>query len=328
MTRKIFLTILLSLLCCSFGFSQEETGADLAETADQAKTARKIDEFGRTNECDRSARLDNFLIELQNHPDTTGYILVYKDVNALPGDKRAYSYSRLYSDHLKFRKFDESRVVIIDAGFRESFVTELWVVPQGLPAPEPSSLANPPRVPEKETYIYHRQDIEYFVDTDQFLLQSVIDKRKQEKLEEEAAAAEDEAETLAADEPETEAEPEPEAEPVPDEEAANEEQEEETHQWLSDSFFDEIKTKKNATGVFIFYLDNETYDVNKSREYLEQEIKKTARSRDIKTDRFKVIFGGYYPEITLEMWVVPKNGKLPEPAPKERTAKETDTIDR
>ena len=32
---------------------------------------------------------------------------------------------------IKFRRFDEKRIVFIEGGFREKFTIELWVVPDG-----------------------------------------------------------------------------------------------------------------------------------------------------------------------------------------------------
>jgi len=67
-----------------------------------------VDEWGNLKNDDQRGRLDAFFAELSNNPHSTGLIIVY-----VWGKERFDSKNRkvqLYLDHIKFRKFDLSRI--------------------------------------------------------------------------------------------------------------------------------------------------------------------------------------------------------------------------
>ena len=101
MLRKTIQILLLTLLLALVSFSQS---ADEAVSEPDAKTAIKLDEFGRTNECDAGARLDNFFTNLQNNPTASGYIIVYQAKNVLPADYETSSRERFIRNQIAFRK--------------------------------------------------------------------------------------------------------------------------------------------------------------------------------------------------------------------------------
>ncbi len=118
----------------------------------QTKEARKFDEI--SNFCceDIRTRLDTFLIELQNNPETKGYIIYYGgknhsvcNVNRLPKHKEINIIVTTFKDQVVFRNQDLGRIVWINGGYRENWTTELWVVPNNADAPKPT-----PTVKEKE----------------------------------------------------------------------------------------------------------------------------------------------------------------------------------
>ena len=81
--------------------------------------AREFDECNACTFDDQKARLDNLAVELQNDPSTRGYILAY--------------------DYLVTQRgIDASRVVVVNGGFREEDNVELWIVPSGAAAPQPT----------------------------------------------------------------------------------------------------------------------------------------------------------------------------------------------
>ncbi len=86
---------------------------------------------------DQKARLDNLAIELQNDPSTTTYVIAYGgrtsrigQADLLSGRARDYLVSQ--------RGIDQSRIVVINGGFREEDCVELWVLPSGATPPQPT----------------------------------------------------------------------------------------------------------------------------------------------------------------------------------------------
>jgi hypothetical protein len=91
---------------------------------------RKLDEFGDIQLSDWLARLDNFATELQNSPGAHGYIIAYAKPAELPGwPLRRARWARWYL--VKSRGLDAARVRVIDGGFRQSVMFELWVALSG-----------------------------------------------------------------------------------------------------------------------------------------------------------------------------------------------------
>lgn len=106
-----------------------------AQTENQA--ARKLDEFGDIQSSDLMARLDNFAIELQNQPNTRGFIIIYRTRRDLPGLN--HTLAMRMKDYLaNNRGIDSGRLVNVDGGIAENLIQELWIVPSGS-APTPRS---------------------------------------------------------------------------------------------------------------------------------------------------------------------------------------------
>ncbi len=102
--------------------------------------AKLVDEFGKLNSEDRSARFDTLFQELKQKPGSIGYVLIYF------GNK--YRYGE-FEAHLRgieiktaLRNFDRSRLVVINGGFKDTFNTELWVVGNGDIPPRPKPTLN------------------------------------------------------------------------------------------------------------------------------------------------------------------------------------------
>ncbi len=86
---------------------------------------------------DQKARLDNLAVELQNDPSTTTYVIAYGgrtsrvgQADLLGGRARDYLVSN--------RGIDQSRITVINGGFREEDCVELWVIPSGATPPQPT----------------------------------------------------------------------------------------------------------------------------------------------------------------------------------------------
>lgn len=116
--------------CCD-STSCSPTASETASVAARP-TPRKTDEFGDTKHDQIRAHLDQYFVELQNDPSSKGVIIVYGPA------KVKKDIMKLIADHIKFRKFDGSRISVVD-GDQETGATrtQFWVVPQGADNPTP-----------------------------------------------------------------------------------------------------------------------------------------------------------------------------------------------
>ncbi|HVF55681.1 MAG TPA: hypothetical protein VM934_06000 [Pyrinomonadaceae bacterium] len=107
-----------------------------------ATPAKRFDEFPSVAFDDDKARLDNLAIELQNTPNSTGYIISYAGRGS-----RAGTADRMGQRALNYlsntRGISSSRIVIVNGGYRENNAYEFWLVPQGADAPRPTPTVQP-----------------------------------------------------------------------------------------------------------------------------------------------------------------------------------------
>lgn len=94
--------------------------------------ALRFDEYGNIRFNDEKARLDNYAIQLQNQPGSTGTIIVYGSCagEAQQRGDRAKDYL------VNTRGIEAGRITVVDGGCRTDLTVQLWVVPQGAAAPE------------------------------------------------------------------------------------------------------------------------------------------------------------------------------------------------
>jgi hypothetical protein len=111
--------------------------ANVAITEQEAPKSFKVEEFVSRSFDDDKARLDAFAQELQNRPDSAGYIIVYQGNNK--SDMRKLAATKLASRSLTYlvqnRGVSPSRLQTTEGGFRERTMYEFWIIPPG---------ANPP----------------------------------------------------------------------------------------------------------------------------------------------------------------------------------------
>lgn len=119
-------TVNVGNLCENCPASDSETGV----VAPLPKPV-PIDEFGPLANDDVRNRLDQFFIELQNNPNDTGYIINYGPPRLVAARER------LIRNHITFRRFDPSRIVIVNGGEEPEIRTSLWRVPVGAQPPTP-----------------------------------------------------------------------------------------------------------------------------------------------------------------------------------------------
>ncbi len=115
----------------------------------QEKESRKVGELPSFWQCDYVIQLaDNFLFELQNNPQSTGFVIYYEGKYAndteqsetkmfLPRRGEADFRVQIIRNHIKLRKQNPERVLFINGGFLEEQKTEFWIVPKGADLPKP-----------------------------------------------------------------------------------------------------------------------------------------------------------------------------------------------
>lgn len=102
-------------------------------------TPRRFDKFESNSFDDDKAKLDLFVIELQNNPDAQGYIVMYQGTDRTSIRSRNVDVlSKRTLDYLvKSRGIDPSRIVITNWGKSAKTVYDLWIVPSGAQPPVP-----------------------------------------------------------------------------------------------------------------------------------------------------------------------------------------------
>lgn len=120
--------------------------------------ARKFDEFGNICCDDEKARLDNFANQLSNEPDAQGYIIFYGgkrhnypycDSSRLVLPRRGEAEARVarMKPFIYYtRGIDPDRIVVINGGYRESWMAEFWIAPKGAKPPVPTPTVKPQEI--------------------------------------------------------------------------------------------------------------------------------------------------------------------------------------
>ncbi|HEV2885018.1 MAG TPA: hypothetical protein VGW36_09180 [Pyrinomonadaceae bacterium] len=86
---------------------------------------------------DQKARLDNLAVDLQADPSTTTYVIAYGGRTSRIGQADLLG-SRARDYLVAQRGIDQSRITVINGGFREEDCVELWIVPSGATPPSPT----------------------------------------------------------------------------------------------------------------------------------------------------------------------------------------------
>jgi hypothetical protein len=97
--------------------------------------AVKFDEYGNIKFNDEKARLDNYAIQLQNQPGSTGTIIAF---GTCAGEAQARA-DRAKDYLVNTRGIEASRITTVDGGCRSDLTVQLWIVPQGATAPAAST---------------------------------------------------------------------------------------------------------------------------------------------------------------------------------------------
>lgn len=110
-----------------------------------------FDQFGHIPYSDIAARIDGFFVQLSYEPTMTGYIIIY---GSRMGEKRDVArVMRNIRQFIEFRRFDPSRIVLVDGGLREEMFVEVYLLPPGVEPPKPTPTLNSDFIeePKKKT---------------------------------------------------------------------------------------------------------------------------------------------------------------------------------
>ncbi|MBC7797208.1 MAG: hypothetical protein H7Z37_10080 [Pyrinomonadaceae bacterium] len=308
-SRNLFLlkVLFVIMVCTANAFAQNQFDNDVKANDEQPQTsqAEKFDEFGRLNECAKSARLDNLSISLQNDPTKTAHIIFYRTEDALPSQFNSDKYASNYL--IQNRGIEPNRVTEIFGGFRETQMTELWLLPKGAESPKPSNTIAPPKLPKDKTYLYDRKLIELYDSNDLYLPQILA---RFEKIEQEADQIDATMALTKGNQDSTEKQ---------NSIVSDEERESLRFGWTDENFARQIKTTKDARGVIIFYADDSTLDISKTHHFFQQGAERMTRAATLNVEQIQVVFGGFSNhEMRVEMFIVPKNGETPIATPEEK----------
>ena len=92
---------------------------------------------------DNQARLDSLMVELQNRPGSTGYVIGHAD-RAMPG--RFLKYLATYKWHVPYRRFDPDRVKFLRGEDLGQMTFRFWVVPEGAEPPAQEISYSPTKI--------------------------------------------------------------------------------------------------------------------------------------------------------------------------------------
>lgn len=301
MIRKNFIISAFLLALC-VNFYAQDVYWEIPPKSDKAE---KIEDFGIVGECATSSMIDNFFISLQNNPAAKGVIIIYRGANRLPANID-YSLIRMYEDNIRLRRYDRSRVEIIDGGFRQEVTTEIWLVPPGAKMPKPSNTVPKPSLPKNKTFLYELKTSYDYLDEDSLIGYLLPDLKARRKAALKEATTEEGYQEMV----------EMEAQMTPEEtEIAN-------ASWANTQFGEMLKKQKNSSGVMVFYADNQKFDITALQIFLGAGKRRIAKDAGISPDRIQIIYGGFRNEVEAELWVVPRNGEFPKFTPEERPSKE------
>ena len=123
----------IAMALCVAISGQESHGGGTARVDEPS--SRLVDQFGsRLSSEDRSVRFDHLFSELLKTPNSIAYVVLYCGKTCKYGEVEAHM--RGIEIKIALRKFDHSKLVVVNGGFRDKFDTELWLVENKSAPPE------------------------------------------------------------------------------------------------------------------------------------------------------------------------------------------------
>jgi len=121
----------------SMGGYNLDCSADCAVTIPLPKpVSSRFDEFPDIARNDEKARLDNFVISLQQDPTATGYVIVFPGRTSKRAEVQDH-FGRVIDYLVNSRGMDRSRIKTIEGAKKDQLAVQLWITPQGATPPNP-----------------------------------------------------------------------------------------------------------------------------------------------------------------------------------------------
>ncbi len=279
MKRCALLVSLFVLLAFSaFGQTQESL----------PPKAEQIDEFGRVGECTFRGRVDGLLAMLAENPSHRGVIIVYPGLDQLPGER--LNLKPAFVNHILFRKFDQSRITIVQGSLQEKYVAELFAVPAGAEMPQSRAAIKEPKTDPKQSVFYDRGYLEDGAGATETLWNA---KYKSQQEQEELALQAELAAEGGTNGITSEIEP------------ADDVTETASPITIPTAFLDAAAKTQGAFAVVVFYADDEIYDIGLVRQEIRMQWDKAASEHNKQNIPLNVIYGGYRNFSTVEYWIRP-----------------------
>jgi len=117
-----------------------ECGCHAFQTTEVGVYPYKIDEFPQVPYSETAARMDSYFVQMGNEPTMTGHIIIYGSRQSNKKDVAVVE--RMLREIITFRKYDPSRIQIVDGGFRENMWVEVYLLPPGVEPPRPTPTLN------------------------------------------------------------------------------------------------------------------------------------------------------------------------------------------
>ena len=149
---------ILLILICLFAVSQISFAQDKPR-------AVLVDEFDNISCDDFLARADNLFIELQNEPNSQGYVVIYGKNESLP---KKIAYELWTNGAIKFRNFDGNRITKVRGAETKNIKVQFWKVPAGAEKPNFNEAKwNFTFQPKTKPFVFH-DDLEQICSSDSF----------------------------------------------------------------------------------------------------------------------------------------------------------------
>lgn len=119
--KKFFVAQIVTLIIC-FAW----VGAAGQNPSDIELEGDPLDVFGKLTNEDLAGRIDNLFVTLSNFPENyIAYVVFYPGEDV--AEKSRKSTEKYFWRHVKFRKFDSSRIVVIHGEIQPMEETQFWI---------------------------------------------------------------------------------------------------------------------------------------------------------------------------------------------------------
>ena len=312
----------------------------------------KLDEFKQVDDAELKDRV-NWIFTFLNHSEPVkAHVIVYGAADRRLADVEQTELLVRIRGSIARSSHHEARITTIFGGYRRDETAEVFIIPKGGGAPEPTWTIGDSGGKKDPLLWSTRRFREEDDELDEFVNRAVLYRLAQEEeVKFDVDGSEPVIENTEYNGPaypipndsfpitpeipvesdtmtETPSEPgikSPSIEVVSQNietertpELTEEEREDIRFSWIERYFADDVKKRDGASGVMIFYADDQFYDISRLHAFIEQGRDRITGKAELDVRQIEVIFGGYRGRAQIEYYIVPEGGIGPEPKPEER----------